>query len=169
MMNPPNAPPTGPIPSFPNGSIPPPPPPPPRNPQGQPPQWPNAQPAYGQPPSSAMNSAVPPPAYHNSQFAPVGAYGQVGGAAPTALPTDITDILGIAEKAASAVQALTNRQQQIGAVNPSMAQYGPPPTNSYSAPVYQHQEEKTVKITDLTPMIQYSLTNLKATGMLDKG
>ncbi len=46
------------------------------------------------------------------------------------------------------------------------AYYHPP---APAPPMYQQQEEKPVKINELTPMIQYSITNLRATGMLDKG
>lgn len=169
MMNPPAIPPPGALPSFPGGSIPPPPPPPPRNPQGQP-QWPNPQASFGQPAPPIVNAAPAVPGFHNSHFNP-NSYGQLAAPVPAALP-DMTDILGIAEKAASAVQALNSRQHQqqqqhLAAVPPSLAQYAPQ-TNSYPNPVYQQHEEKPVKITDLTPMIQYSITNLKATGMLDK-
>lgn len=56
----------------------------------------------------------------------------------------------------------------MGGVRPNNvmtgAYYPPAPAGN----PYQHQEEKLVKITDLTPMIQYSITNLRATGMLDK-
>jgi len=108
---------------------------------------------------------------HYQNFPPGGAY--MGVQSTPALPSDITDILGIAEKAASAVQALTNSHQQshmqpppFGSVPPSMSQYAPTPASYVNL---QQQNEKPVKITDLTPMIQYSITNLRATGMLDKG
>lgn len=107
---------------------------------------------------------------HYQNFPPGGAY--MGVQSTPALPSDITDILGIAEKAASAVQALTNSHQQshmqpppFGSVPPSMSQYAPTPASYVNL---QQQNEKPVKITDLTPMIQYSITNLRATGMLDK-
>ncbi len=117
-----------------------------------------------------------PPQFQN--YAPNGIYNQMGATAqPTipAIPTDLADILGIAEKAASAVQALNNRQQQLqpqppppmtATLPPSLNHYDPAPV---AFPNIQQQSEQPVKITDLTPMIQYSITNLRATGMLDKG
>ncbi len=167
--------PPGAVPPFAGGSIPPPPPPPPPPPrQDQPLQWPNPHTStYSQPPPVAP----PPPAHHmapapyqNAQFKP-SVYGQVGAPAAPSNASNLDDILGIAEKAASAVQALHNSQSLMNSIQPNTVlpgTYYPPPV---AAPrLYQpQQEEKPVKITDLTPMIQYSITNLRATGMLDKG
>ena len=160
--------PTGSVPPFAGGAIPPPPPP--R--QDQPMQWPNSNPstsAYGQPPPiapPAPSHVVPP--YQNAQFKP-NPYGQVGAPVAPTNTSNLDDILGIAEKAASAVQALHNSQSLMGGVRPNnviTGSYYPPAPAPHP---YQHQQEKNVKITDLTPMIQYSITNLRATGMLDKG
>lgn len=169
--------PQGPVPPFAGGAIPPPPPPPPPR-QDQPPTWATAQTlAYGQPPPVAPppppthHHIAPPAPYQNAQFKQPVPYGQVGAPAAAGGASNLDDILGIAEKAASAVQALHNSQSLMSGLRPN-----PPapviPGTFYPPPVaptqFQQQEEKPVKITDLTPMIQYSITNLRATGMLDK-
>jgi len=156
------------VPPFPGASIPPPPPPPPpRNLQGQqqpPPQWQNPQTSFAQPPPMINNGTHPQ--FQNPQLAASNNYGQMSTVVP---PSDLADILGIAEKATAAVQALSNtRQQHQHTVVPQpITQYVPQPSSYPPANRFQ-QQEKQVKVTDLSPMIQYSITNLKATGMLDK-
>ncbi len=91
------------------------------------------------------------------------------------------DILGIAEKAASAVQALQQQQQRstpapappqrtdprLGFQQQNIGRMSnPPPSISSSRP--NMHEEDNVKLEDLSPMIQYSIQNLQATGHLDK-
>lgn len=157
-------------PPFPNGI---PPPPPPR----VPPAAPSGNQAWQQNNQSgnilmqSQQSGFPASSPTNTQSFPP--QQQAGSYGPASVPQGIPDILGIAEKAASAVQALTRQQQ---ATQPPALSTLPPPqqsqpysVNAYSnssAPPVPNKSEFGVK--DLSSMIQFSLKNLQATGHLDK-
>jgi len=117
---------------------------------------------------------------HNMQSIPTNFSHPLGGLQPntqqygkpvaTAVPVmTSTDILGIAEKAATAVQALSQNMNK-------------PPTHPtpVMVPVSQQQQHThapgkpntpsngNLITDDLSPMVQYAVKNLKATGHLDK-
>lgn len=158
---------------FAGGAIPPPPPPPPpRNLQQGTQQWQGQNSSFPQPPQPMMNSATAPPpsGYPNPQYAiQQQQQQQPGSYAPPTSVSNISipsDILGLAEKAASAVAELNSMSRQQQQPPPAMA---PPPSNSYQNQNNMYrQDKKDTKLSDLSPMVQYSVKNLMATGHLDK-
>lgn len=138
---------------------PPPPPPPPRNAQGVPqfpplgiqlPPHPQQVPPAGVNPFHAGGVNMIP--YPNQQM--LNPYGSATPQVIGQIPKIPADILGIAEKAASAVQALNNAQNA-----PLMSVPQPSRQPPLSLPPGSNAE--------FSPMIQYSVQNLQVTGHLD--
>jgi len=188
---------------FPNSMIPPPPPPPPRNPnhqephmsnlQGQQQQWQPNLPQQGFAAAPGAFSHLVSPARTQvlipSGFPQYGANSLTNPASQISSAPHALDILGIAEKAASAVQALNQIQKQPAVPAPIPApipvQYQMHQTQNpiqrqdpRQTSHIQHQqdprfgssreEDNNLDESALSPMLQYSLKNLQASGHLEK-
>jgi len=179
---------------FPGSSIPPPPPPPPPPPRNHllPPGvfsgWQNLPPnpsvvTHRFVPQVQHTHVFPPNQVNLSNHAPNFSHPQQSGGlqsstqygTPTGVPMSSTDILGIAEKAASAVQALTNARNisnMSGQQNHPAQMLNPvsQPPNHTQTRIHSNSSTNgsNAITTNLDPMVQLALKNLHATGHLDK-